>query len=99
MDILNPKWGDTVTDLSIDPPGPPNDVNGIIDALAIIQAFGTEPGAITKARADLDPCCADLLINITDVIGAVAGFQGVSYPCAPSAAGPCDSACKSVLPD
>ena len=98
LDILNPKWGDTVTDLSTDPPGPPDGANGIIDVLAIIGAFGSEPGSITKARADLDPCCQDLLINITDVLGGVTGFQGLPYPCSPVAKNPCEATCKPPLP-
>ncbi|MCH7871095.1 MAG: right-handed parallel beta-helix repeat-containing protein [Planctomycetes bacterium] len=92
-------WGDTVLDLSEDPPlppgGPPVD---IVDALAILERFSNAPGAIIKARADLEPACVDLKINVADVLSSLAGFSGLSYPFAPTAADPCNSTCPNVLP-
>ena len=60
--------------------------------------FVSDPASIRKARADLEPACLDLVINISDVLFALAGFQGLSYPFAPTASDPCDSKCVSPLP-
>ncbi len=94
-----PVWGDTVRDLSGTPPLPPGGPPvGIDDVLAILERFSNADGAITKARADLEPACLDLRINVTDVLSSIAGFSGLSYPFAPTAAGACDSTCTNVLP-
>ena len=91
-------WGDTIKDLSTNPPGAPNANVGIIDALAVIGRFGSIDGSITKARADLEAGCLDLLINITDVLSAVTGFQGLPYPFERTAEDPCKSTCVNPLP-
>ena len=92
-------WGDTVFDLSEDPPlppgGPPVDV---VDALALLESFSSVPGAITKARADLEPACLDLKINVSDVLFSLAGFSGLSYPFVPTAPDPCESTCSNPIP-
>ena len=53
---------------------------------------------MVKACADLEAGFLDLIINITDVLKAVTGFQGVPYPFEPSAADLCNSTCVSPLP-
>ncbi len=90
--------GDTVTDLTTTPPGPPDEIVSITDATAIIGRFVSDPNSIGKARADLEPNCLDLRINITDVLASVIGFQGLMYPYEPKAADPCDSPCANPLP-
>ena len=42
--------------------------------------------------------CLGLTINITDVLAAITGFQGLDYPFEPTADDPCKSICMSVLP-
>ena len=98
LDVATAIYGDTVLDLSESPPLPPDGAVNVVDALAVLEAFGSVPGAIVKARADLEPACLDLKINVTDVLSSLAGFSGLSYPFTPSAADPCDSTCPNVLP-
>ena len=98
LQLVPARWGDTIEDLSGDPPGPPDGVVNITDTLAVLGRFGSQPGSITKARADLEPGCLDLLISITDALRAISGFQGLDYPFEPSAPDPRDSTCVSPLP-
>ncbi len=99
LDMTTAIWGDTVRDLAQTPPLPPNGPPvGIDDALGILGRFSNVPGAIIKARADLEPACLDLKINVTDVLSSLAGFAGLSYPFTMTAADPCDSTCPNVLP-
>ncbi len=98
LSLTTALWGDTITDFSTTPPGPPNATVDIIDATAIIARFVSAPEAIGKARADLEPNCLDLVINITDVSASIAGFQGLSYPFDRKADDPCDSPCMHPLP-
>ena len=91
-------WGDTVLNLGDTPPLPPEGAVNVNDALAVLGRFSSAPGSIAKARADLEPACLDLLINVSDVLSSLAGFVGLNYPFAPTAADPCDSACPFVLP-
>ncbi len=90
--------GDTVLDLSVDPPPPPEGAINIDDALAVLERFSSVASAITKARADLEPACLDLTVNVTDVLASLAGFVGLDYPFTLTAADPCDSTCPNVLP-
>lgn len=98
LDLVAAKWGDTITDLSTEPPGPPDGINNITDIFAVIGRFSSADGSIVKPRADLEPGCLDLLINITDVLSGIVGFQGLGYPFEPTAADPCDSTCANPLP-
>ena len=98
VELTAAKWSDTVRDCAAFPCPPPDGVVNIVDALAVIGRFGTKPDSIIKARADLEPGCLDLQINITDVLFALGGFQGFSYPFEPSATDPCDSLCSNPLP-
>ncbi|MCH7591510.1 MAG: hypothetical protein IH989_01850 [Planctomycetes bacterium] len=91
-------WGDTLLDLSSVPPAPPEGVVNIVDALGVLGRFSSAPGAIIKVRADLEPACVDLKINVTDVLASLAGFMGLPYPFAPTATDPCDSTCTNPLP-
>ena len=91
-------WGDTVLDLSQTPPLPPEGAVNIVDALGVLGRFSSVPGAIIKARADLEPACLDLKINVTDVLASLAGFVGLDYSFTTSAVDPCASTCPNVLP-
>ena len=73
---------------------------GVVDAVGVIGRFGSQPGSIIKSRADLEgpDGCLDLTINITDVLAAITGFQGLDYPFEPTADDPCDSTCGNPLP-
>ncbi len=90
--------GDTVRNLAETPPLPPEGAVNVVDALGVLGAFASAPGAIIKARADLEPACLDLMINVTDVLASLAGFVGLNYPFTATAADPCDSTCSNVLP-
>ncbi len=98
LEIGTADWGDTLTDLTVDPPRPADDDTTILDVLGIVQAFISDSGAISKARADLEPGCLDALINISDAVSALTGFQGLTYPFDPSAADACDSTCDPLSP-
>lgn len=98
LDVGNAKWGDTIGNCASMPRSPADAAVDIIDVTGIVGRFGGQPGSILKSRADLEPVCLDLKINITDVLAAVAGFQGLSYPFEPTANDPCDSACVSPWP-
>ena len=91
-------WGDTLGNCSVTPCTPPEWVVNIIDVTGILGRFISDPDSITKARADLEPACPDLVINISDVLFALSGFQGLSYSFEPSALDPCDSTCGNPLP-
>ena len=96
--ISNPKLGDTLENLSVVPAPPPNGDVSVADVLGVLGRFASAPTAIIKSRADLEPACLDLLINISDALLALTGFSGLSYPFSPSAAGPCNSLCPNPLP-
>ena len=98
LPMTTPIWGDTVLDLAQTPPLPPEGAVNIVDALAVLGRFASVPGAIIKARADLEPNCLDLLINVSDVLSSLAGFVGLPYPFTATAADPCKSMCTNPLP-
>ncbi len=98
LQLTQAKWGDTLKDCTTDPCGPPDGVVRIVDIVGILGRFASLPGSITKARADLEPACLDLKINITDVVQGLWGFVGVGYPFGPSAPQACDSTCPNPLP-
>lgn len=98
LEMTPALWGDTVVDLSTEPPGPPNGEVSLLDVLGVIGAFISADGAISKARADLEPGCLDLRVNITDVLATVTGLQGLDYQFEPTAEDPCESTCINPLP-
>ncbi len=98
LELATAKFGDTIEHCSTIPCLPPEGVVNIIDVTAIIGAFISDGGAIIKARAEMEPGCPDLVINISDAVLALTGFQGLSPPFAPTAAHPCDSECPNPLP-
>ncbi|MCH7872047.1 MAG: M20/M25/M40 family metallo-hydrolase, partial [Planctomycetes bacterium] len=99
LPMTTAKWGDTLSDTSQTPPLPPEGSVNIDDVLGILGRFSNVPGAISKARSDLEPACLDLTINVSDVLASLSGFVGLGYPfITPTATDPCDSTCPSVLP-
>lgn len=96
--VATARWGDTVEDLTIEPPGPPNDDVAILDILAIILRFAGVPGSVVLPRADLEPSCLDFQINISDALACITAFQGLPYPFEPTAATACESTCAPILP-
>ena len=88
LTVLNPRHGDIVTDLGARPPSLPSGSVDIVDALAVLGKFANAEGSIRKARADLEPGCLDLKINVSDVLAALQGFTGVPYSFLPTAANP-----------
>ena len=98
VDASASRWGDTIRDFTTIPPGPPDGAVNITDVSAIVGRFGSAPDAIAKVRADLEPGCLDLVINVSDILSSVTGFQGLDYPFEPTADSPCDSTCLSLVP-
>ncbi len=98
LDMTTAKWGDTVKDCASIPCSPPEGVVSFLDVTSVLAVFVSDPIAIVKARADLEPRCLDLKINMTDVLFAVRGFQGLLYPFQPTADDPCDSTCINPIP-
>jgi hypothetical protein len=68
------------------PEGTSTSVSITIDITAALNKFGNRSGAPIKARADVEPCLADLRMNITDVSRLLDAFRGVAYPFAPGQA-------------
>ena len=98
LEIVTAKWGDSMGICEAYPCTPPNGDVSIYDVLALINRFVGFPFAISLIRADLEPRCIDLRINITDVLHAVNAFNGLPYPFEPTAADPCQSTCVSPVP-
>ena len=69
---------------------PDGAVDVTADVVALLSKFVSQPGAPTKARADLEPATPDRVINITDVAFALDAFRGLGYPFEPGPA-PCGS--------
>ena len=61
----------------------------LIDKLAVVWAFASQPIAPRKARMDLEPRNLDRLINISDILLSLRAFFGLPYPLEPSAPDPC----------
>ena len=91
------RYGDVVRDCSKIPCSPPEGAVNIIDVNQIIACFTSDPDAPRKARCEMEPNCPDLVINITDALHGINGFNGLSYPFPPKAADACDSPCVSPL--
>ena len=98
LEMTTATWGDTVRDRSSVPNPAADGYVNVVDALAVLEAFATSPTAIVKQRADLEPACVDLKINVSDILSSLAGFSGLPHPFTPSADDPCDSTCFNVLP-
>ncbi len=59
---------------------PDGRVDVTFDVVAILDKFSNRPGALAKARADIEPGVPDLKVNITDVTRALDAFSGATFP-------------------
>jgi hypothetical protein len=86
------RWGDlagpfdSTSNYYTAPEGTSTSVSITIDITAALNKFGNRSGAPIKARADVEPCVADLKINIPDVSRLLDAFRGLAYPFAPGQA-------------
>lgn len=86
--ISTSKWGDVVGAGSEDPPPtPPDDAVNITDVLAVAAKFSGGPGAVMKARADMEDIpplnVVDRKINTGDILRVSNAFSGLTYPYVP----------------
>lgn len=80
LELRTSAWGDVLKDCTTRPCGPPDgSVDVATDVLAVLEKFVNRGGPI-KARADIEPACVDLTINITDVMWILEAFRGLPYP-------------------
>jgi DNA-binding beta-propeller fold protein YncE len=73
--------------------GPNGRVEIVTDVVAVLDKFGSRPGAPIKARADVEPRCPDRKVNISDVARVLDAFRALPYPFGPSVADPCSATC------
>ena len=83
LDMSMAVFGDIVGTCSTDSCSPPNGVVDILDLFAVINAFASVPGTVSKVRADIEPAVPDFIINISDALVVVDAFAGVPYPFPP----------------
>ena len=94
LTVTQAGWGDLLADVTQCPNGAPNlTVEVVGDVVGVLNKFANRDCAPQKARTDLEPCEVDFRINITDVLQALAGFTGASYPFSPAGATPCQGTC------
>ena len=80
LDVTTSRWGDSVLSCADDPCGPPNgSVDIVTDVVAVLRKFSNLPGAPIKARCDLVPATPNHVVDFSDVLSAVFGFQGLTY--------------------
>ncbi len=80
LSLATARWGDTIRDCTTIPCPPPDGVVNITDISAILGRFVSAGDAISKTRADMEPATLDHVINISDALFALGGFQGLEYP-------------------
>jgi hypothetical protein len=86
--------GDVVANVTQCPNGAPNlSVDVVGDVVGVLNKFANRDCAPQKTRTDLEPCEVDFRINITDVLQALAGFTGASFPFTPDGTTPCQGSC------
>ncbi len=94
LDIATPRWGDVGGPfVGGQWTAPNNSVDVTTDVVAVLEKFASRPSAPIKARADVEPSCVDMKINISDVTQVLQAFRSLPYPYTPSVAGPCASTC------
>ena len=98
-EAITARWGDTIGHCGTNPCSPPDGGPvSVSDVLAILSTFSSASNALAKTRADLEPACADSLINIADAIFALTGFAGLPYQFLPTFTDPCDAVCNLPMP-
>ena len=79
------KWGDSVTDCTTSPCGPPDgSIDVVTDVTAGLDKFMNVETGATKTRADVEPSIIDFVIHISDVTFVLDAFGGDPYPFEPS---------------
>ncbi len=93
------NFADIVRDCTKIPCSPPEGgLITVLDFQAVVNAFTSSPGAVRKARADLEPNCLDLVINVSDWVEAVSGFNGLFYRFLPKDdMTPCPKECPNPI--
>jgi hypothetical protein len=95
------RWGDlagpfdSTGNYYTAPEGTSTSVSITLDITAALAKFGNRNGAPIKARADVEPCVADLKLNMSDVTRLLDAFRGIAYPFAP---GQATFGCASLNP-
>ncbi len=85
-----PRWGDLAGPFylpSREWSVPNGSVDVTVDVVADLEKFSNRPTAPVKSRADVEPCEADLKINISDVTRVLDGFRSLPYPYSPGGLG------------
>jgi hypothetical protein len=67
---------------------PPDGTVNITDAVAMLEAFISLPGAPHKTRVDVWPTIPDFRVNIVDVVLVIDAFRGIPFPFGPGSS-PC----------
>ena len=84
------KWGDSVTDCTTSPCGPPDGgVDVVTDVTAGLDKFKNVITGPSSARVDVEPEVIDHWINISDVTFVLDAFRGDPYPFEPSSSTAC----------
>ncbi|MCH8851791.1 MAG: BPTI/Kunitz domain-containing protein [Planctomycetes bacterium] len=100
LSLSTSVFGDTLENLAIVPPGPPDNLRNVDDVLGVILSFSSALSAPRKPRSDIEPNCLDLLVNITDALITLKGFSGGDYaePFPPTVTDLCQSPCPNPVP-
>ncbi len=91
-------WGDVLENYVTLPCAPPDGIVTFLDVTGTLGRCVSDPSSIRKTRADLEPACLDMLVNFSDVLFSVTGFQEVPYAFSPAVADPCNSQCTVLWP-
>ncbi|RME38779.1 MAG: hypothetical protein D6788_06770 [Planctomycetota bacterium] len=79
--VATSAWGDVTGGCTPPPCSPPDGrVDVTVDVTAVLDKFRNAPGALGKARADVDPIIPDQLIQIADVTRVLDAFRSGPYP-------------------
>jgi len=77
LSLTNQKWGDVVVPFASEgATGQPN----FLDISAVADKFRDAPGAVIKARADLQPDTPNQNVNFADISVDADAFRGTMYP-------------------
>ena len=83
LTVATGMWGDVAGPIDVDTvlwTAPDGRTQVIPDLVAVIDSFGSRPGAPMKALADLEPQIPDQKINISDLVQVLDGIRGLRYP-------------------
>jgi hypothetical protein len=81
LELAMSRWGDVCSPWTGSGWGAPDGSADVTtDVTAILDKFKNLPGALPKARADIEPAALDQRINISDITYCLGAFVGESYP-------------------